>query len=423
MGSPSPPPTSVLGHAFRSLQVRDYRNYWFSGLGMTGVQGIAQFSLPWLILELTDRVGQLGLVIFLQGVAWSFVALIGGVLADRYSRRSLLIATQLFTFLSLSLLAGLALTELVEVWHVYLTSLVFGASQALTMPARMAILRSLVNEDLMMNAVALNATQQHAARALWPASAGLLIGLLGVGAALLAAGSCSLFAVLFLLRLKGLREESDESPGHPVRQAQEGLRYAFSSPVLRMVMLVNFSVAFFGLAYLHVGPGFGKEVLNLDAAEAGLFIMAAGLGSIIGSMGLILIEIRDKNSLVVLATAGFGLSLLALSVNPWVPVAFLLMVLFGFSNATLSVTAQTIMQIASSPRYLGRVVSLWTLGGGIGALTALPIGLVGDAVGLRWSLGFVAAILVVLSVYLAVVHVPIARRHSPPQLAPVSTNS
>ena len=309
---------------------------------------------------------------------------------------------------------------MVEVWQVYVTSLVFGASQALTTPARMAILRSLVSEDFMMNAVALNATQQHAARILWPTLAGLLIGLAGAGAALMATGGSALLAVLFLLRLKGLKEESDDSTSHPIRQAQEGLRYAFSSPVLRLVMLVNFGVASLGLAYLHLGPGFGKEVLNLDAAEAGFFMMAAGLGSIVGSVWLILADVRDKNRLVVLGTGGFGLSLLALSANPWVPGAFVLMVLFGFSNATLSVTAQTIMQLASDPRYLGRVVSLWTMGGGIGALTALPIGLVGDAVGLRWSLGFVAAVLALHALYLVVVHVPVARRHSPPQLSPAA---
>lgn len=389
---------------------------------MTGVQGIAQISLPWLILELTDSVGQLGVVIFLQGVAWTFAALIGGVLADRYSRRTLLIATQLFTFISFFTLATLTVADLVEVWQVYLVSLLFGWSQALTMPARMAMLRSLVSDDLMMNAVALVTMQQHAGRVLWPTLGGLLINLLGVGFSLLAAGACSLLAVAFLLRLGGLKEETVESSGQPLREAAAGLHYAFSSPVLRMVMVVNFGVAFFGLAYLHIGPGFGREVLELDAAQTGLFIMAAGVGSIVGSVRLILVEVRDKCSFVVLATAGFGLSLLALSVNPLLPAAFLFMALFGFSNATLSVTAQTLMQISSSRRYLGRVVSLWSMGGGIGALTALPIGLAGEAWGLRWSLGFVAAVLLLLSVYLAVVHVPAARRHMTPQLSPLSAN-
>ena len=85
-------------------------------------------------------------------------------------------------------------------------------------------------------------------------------------------------------------------------------------------MLVNLSVASFGLAYLHLGPGFGKEVLHLSAAGAGLFVMAASFGSIMGSLGTVLFEVRDKISFVVLGTAWFRLSLLALSITHGFPV-------------------------------------------------------------------------------------------------------
>ena len=86
------------------------------------------------------------------------------------------------------------------------------------------------------------------------------------------------------------------------------------------------------------------------------------------------------------------------------------MVFFGFANSMVAVTAQAIMQTESEQRYLGRVVGLWSMGGGIGALTALPIGAAGDEFGLRYALGFVAAMLFASAVYIGLVHLPAAQR-------------
>lgn len=373
---------------------------------MTGAQGITQLALAWLVLDLTGSLGQMGIVIFMQGVAWTIVAMVGGVLADRYSRRNLLIGSQMFTILSLVTLAGLTIQGVVEVWHVYLSALIFGTNQALTMPARTAIMRSLVGPEDMMNAVALNSMQQHAMRILWPSMAGIIIGFFGVGTALLSAAACAGLSVVMLSTLRNLAEQPRPPAASPIREMREGVRYSFANPVLKMLMLINFSVAFFGLAFLNMGPGFAREVLDFGATEAGFFIMASGIGSVAGSVGLVFHEVRDRNRFVVAANAGFGLSILLLCLNPWTPAAFLLMVFFGLANSSLAVTAQTIFQTEADQRYLGRVVALWSMGGGIGALTAWPIGAAGDEFGLRYSLGFVAAILVLLTAYIAVVHLP-----------------
>ena len=173
-----------FAHGFRSLGHRDFRNYWISGLGTTGAQGFTQIALVWLILDLTDSLSQAGIVITIQGVSWTIVSLVGGVLADRYSRLLLLIIMQSLMAISLAALAVLTIEGVVTEWHVYLSALIFGVNQALTMPARSAIMRSLVSAEDMMNAVALNAMQQHAMRILWPSLAGVIIGTLGVGAAL-----------------------------------------------------------------------------------------------------------------------------------------------------------------------------------------------------------------------------------------------
>jgi MFS family permease len=102
--------------AFRALRNPNYRRYWISGLGMTGAQGIQQLALAWLVLDLTDSAGQLGLVVMVQGISTTAMALYGGVLVDRYNRKTLLQISQTFTFLNLVTLAALILSGMVEVW-------------------------------------------------------------------------------------------------------------------------------------------------------------------------------------------------------------------------------------------------------------------------------------------------------------------
>jgi MFS family permease len=321
----------------------------------------------------------------------------------------LLMVMQTITAVSLATLAVLTIQDVVTEWHVYVSALIFGINQALTMPARSAIMRSLVGPEDMMNAVALTAMQQHAMRILWPSLAGIIIGLFGVGAALFAGGGGAALAVLMLLTLRNLKEQARGAPTTPLHEIREGIRYSFASPVLKMLMLINFAVAFFGLAYLNLAPGFAREVLHFNATTTGFFVMASGIGSVTASVGLVFHEVHDRNRLVVLGLGGFGLGLLLLCLNPFNPAAFVLMVFFGFANSSLAVTAQAIMQTESEQRYLGRVVALWSMGGGIGSLTAWPIGAAGDEFGLRYSLGFIATMLIICAVGIGIAYLPAAQ--------------
>ncbi len=155
------PPRRGFLKSFAALRNQGCRWYFFSGMGMTAGQGIQQLAMAWLILELTDSIGQLGLMIFLRGVPMAALGLVGGVLADRYNRRHLLISNQLITMVNLLILSVLIFSDLAEVWHVYVSSILLGITMALTTPARQAMIRSLVHGDDMMNAVALNSMQMN----------------------------------------------------------------------------------------------------------------------------------------------------------------------------------------------------------------------------------------------------------------------
>ncbi len=389
-----------------ALHNRPYRWYFFSGMGMTAGQGIQQLALAWLILELTDSVGQLGLSIFLRGVPMALLGLVGGVLADRYNRRRLLITNQLLTMLNLFILSALVIGDLAEVWHVYLSSILLGATMALTAPARQAMIRGLVDREEMMNAVALNSMQMNSSRIIWPTLAGGLIVFTGSGGALLLCGICYLFGALFMLPVPDVSGGKTTAKTSPIAEVVEGFRFTFSHSLIGMVMILVVSMGSFGLAFTFIAPAFAKQVLDFGPGEAGLFLMASGIGALLGSAALLVFEAKNRTLILVLLSLGFASSLIAISLNSNYAFAFLLMGILGLCNTTLAVVAQTIFQLTVPQQYLGRVMSFFMLGPGLASLVSLPLGLIGDEFGLRYAVGGVGLILLFISITLGGIRLP-----------------
>ncbi len=375
-------------------------------MGMTAGQGIQQLAMAWLILELTDSVAQLGLMIFLRGVPMAGLGLVGGVLADRYNRRHLLIWNQLITMINLLILSLLVFADLVEVWHIYASSILLGITMALTNPARQAMIRGLVDGDDLLNAVALNSMQMNASRIIWPTLAGGLIILTDSGGALLLCSVLYFFGAAFMLPVPTTPEQRVSRRTSPISEIIEGFRFTFSNSLLAMVMTLVVSMGMFGLAFTFMGPGFGKQIMNFDAGETGLFLMAAGIGAVVGSAALLMFEPKNRTLIMVLLSLGFAVSLIALAINSNYIAAFLLMGLFGFANNTLAVVAQTIFQLTVPQRYLGRVISIMMLAPGFASMLTLPLGLIGEEFGLRYAVGGIGVILLVISIMLGGVRLP-----------------
>lgn len=409
MSQPEPNQKRGLRQSVAALRNHNYRWYWFSGLGQTGAQGVQQLTMGWLVLELTGSTGQLALVIFMQGMPMAAVSLFGGILADRYDRKKLLSISQFFTFANLMTLATLTTTGLIEVWHLYVYAVGLGVMQAVTMPARNALIRSLIGPDDMQNAVALNAMQMQASRIVWPATAGVLIAVFGIGTTLTVSATLSMIGIVCLLPVRPApTRESARKPASALSEIKEGMRYTFSHPLVGQVMTLGLLLAIFGLAFMQLGVGFAREELDFSSSQAGLFLMAGGIGSIVGSVSLIVVRPNSTLALVVAICLFFALSVLALSLNPLTALAFVFIGCFGFSTSAMSTVSQTIFQIHVPQRLLGRVVSFWSLGGGLASVTALPIGFAGDEFGLRWPLGSVALMMAAFAILVGTGFRPLA---------------
>jgi MFS family permease len=361
---------------FRSLRNHNYRRYFYGqlvSLTGTGMQTVAQ---GWLVLRLTDDSGfALGLVTALQFLPLLVAGPWGGVVADRFDKRSVLITTQSAMAVVAGALAVLTLTGVVELWMVYAAALLTGAATAVDSPTRQAFVVEMVGPPDLPNAIGLNSALFNAARVVGPAAAGIVIRLADVGPCF------ALNAVSFLAVLGGLwRMRSDEL----VRQApiptgkgqvRAGLEYVRRTPVLRSTLLLVAVVGTLGFNANVVLALLAKVTFRGDAGTYALLSSAMGLGSLAGAL-VTAARTQPSWRLLVGACLAFGGFLTASAAAPGLPLALPLLALAGAAGITFMTTANSTLQLASDPAMRGRVMALYLLV----FLGSTPIG--GPVVGL-----------------------------------------
>lgn len=379
-----------MSPTFHSLRHRNYRLYW-SGMFLSNVgtwmQRIAQ---DWLVLVVLGGGAQaVGITTGLQFLPFLLVAPFGGLLADRFDKRRLLMFTNAFLGVVGLTLGVLTLTGLAQIWHVYVLAFLLGVGTALDNPARQAFVSELVGKDDLTNAVALNSASFNAARLIGPAVAGILIGLIGTGWVFILNGASFVSPILALLLLRGVggrpRRDPERATG-AFSQLREGVSYLWSRPDLLMVVTIMFGLGTFGMNFQMTMALMATDVYDKGPSEYGL------LGSImaIGTLSGALIAARrrvPRRRLVVGGAVVFGVFEVAAGLMPSY-------VLFAIALVPLGVIAMTVLTAANAyvqttvPQYVrGRVMSLYMMIFMGGTPFGAPlIGFAADAFGARWSL-------------------------------------
>lgn len=345
---------------FAALRVRNYRLF-FAGqiVSNTGtwMQRIAQ---DWLVLELTHSPLAVGITTALQFLPMLLFGLWGGLIADRYPKRRLLLITQASMGALAVLLTALTLTGVVQVWQVYLIALGLGLATVVDNPTRQTFVNEMVPTELVRNAVGLNSGNFQLARMLGPAVAGVLIAAVGIGWAF-AFNALSFVAVLIALLM--MRPAELQRLPHATRargQLREGLRYVRSNPILLWPIVLVFFVGTFGYNFAIILSAYTQNVFNSGADLYGLLNTAMAAGSVTGAL---VAARRTSANLTVLftAAAAFGLGLIVLGLTPWFWAFLVLLVVVGFVSVTFNTLGNATVQLSSSPELRGRVMSLYML--------------------------------------------------------------
>jgi len=345
---------------FAALKVRNYRLF-FSGqvVSNTGtwMQRIAQ---DWLVLQLTNSPLAVGITTALQFLPMLLFGLWGGLIADRYPKRRLLLSTQTLMGLLAAVLAVLTLTGHVQVWHVYLIAFGLGLATVVDNPTRQTFVSEMVPPSLVRNAVSLNTGNFQLARMVGPAVAGVLISAVGSGwaFALNSASYLAVLAGLLLMRPAELRPmpRAGSGPG----QLREGLRYVRNHPNIAWTIVLVFFIGTFGYNFAIILSAYTKNVFTSGASLYGLLNTAIAGGSVIGAL---LAARRSTSRMAVLfATAGgFGLLLVLLGLTPWLPVFVVVLMITGLVGVSFNTLANSTVQLATEPGLRGRVMSLYML--------------------------------------------------------------
>lgn len=405
--------TSPLVRVFPALGASDFRLLWLGMLPATLAWQMSVVASGYAALVLSGSATWLGLVSSATGWPLLLLSLVGGVVADRVPRRTVLLASQSVLALGAASIAGLSLLGALQVWHLVVLGLSQGAAFAFQVPARQAFIAQLVGGRLLRNAVALNNAGMNFARIAGPALAGGLLAAPGVGVGGVFAAMAGLFVavILTLLRLPNRPVPvAGGKPGGGVGgwdQMLEGLRYIRSSPALRALLGLAVVTLFLGLPYQQLMPLFSEQVFQVGAAGLGLLMAANGVGALAGSLAMAaLASVRRQGALQLGLGIGLGLGLVAFALAPWYPLAVGLVGLVGFAFAAYTSSNNTLVMVNAEPRLHGRVMSVYVMTFAVTPLGALPLAALADLVGARTAIAAAGAVVALTATGVALLYPP-----------------
>ena len=347
---------------FKSLRKhRNYRLYFFGqvvSISGTWMQNVAQ---AWFILVLTHSAFAVGLLALCQFGPYAILGLFGGTWADRIDQRRLLIGTQTAFMLSATTLAVLALTGHAAAWEVYALAAVNGVVTVFDTPARQSFTIQMVGRDELPDAIALNSSLFNASRIVGPAVAGAIIAVAGVGPCFLI-NALSFFAVITALWL--MREHElfavgrDESHGSVLRRAGEGLRFAWTEPTLRTVLLMMLVIATIGINFNVLMPVLASSTLQSGPEVFGILSALFGAGALVGALFSASLGRASVRSLLG-GAAVFSAGELVLAPLHTVWAAALVLVVTGVAFSLYTSQSNASLQLRTPDRLRGRVMGIY----------------------------------------------------------------
>lgn len=401
---------------FASLRVRNYRLFFIGqvvSLSGSWMQGVAQ---AWLVLELTGSGTALGMVSSLQFLPVLLFGPLGGVIADRFDKRRVLVLTQSTASLLAVTLGLLVLFDRIELWMVYALAAGLGFVNTVDNPTRQTFVHEMVGSADLTNAVSLNSVLVNLARVIGPSLAGALIVTVGLAPCFLI-NSVSYLAVivaLSLMRERDLRKAPRQPRGRG--RLREGFRYVRRTPAVLVPLVMMAVVGTLAYEFQVALPLLARFTFDGDAGTYGAMSALMGAGAIVGGLITAGRRRRRATTLAVVAVL-FGSLQIVTSLAPTLWMAMASLTLLGAASISFIALGNATLQLAAAPEMRGRVMALWA----VAFLGSTPIGgpiigWIGENIGPRFALGFggLAALLSGLVAYRRLAAVDAEGRSGPP---------
>ena len=351
----------MIRRVFKAFHYRDFRLMWIgactSSIG-TWMQIVAQ---GWLIYRLSHSAFLLALDQFLGGIPIFLFSLIGGVVADRAERRKILLGSQYVQMATAGLLTILVITDLVHVWHILCLSFISGLAQAFGGPAYQALIPTLVENDDMPNAIALNSIQFNVAVMVGPALAGQTLAKLGEKwcFGLNALSFLAPIISLSIIRARFLPLKTTESMFASLKQ---GIQFARKQSSMEALILLAFCMTALAMPMRTYIPVFVKDIFHRGPETYGNLLALMGLGSIFGSLMIASAgNFKRKGFVALCALICLGAGISGFAFSKSVPLSGIILVVVGASMMAVFATVTSLVQLITTNEMRGRVMSVYNV--------------------------------------------------------------
>lgn len=382
--------------------MRNYQLY-FSGqlISLTGtwLQTVAQ---GWLVFKLTNSAFLVGLVAALSMLPSLLFSLFGGVLVDRFPKRKILIFTQSASMCLALILGILTVMKIVTVTEIAILAFLLGTVNSIDVPARQSFVIEMVGREALASAIALNSGIFNTARIIGPAFAGILISLVGTGGTFIING-LSYIAVITALLFIRIDDKKAQGPHMSTLTAiREGIRYSFSEPVIRTLLLFVAITSIFGWSYSSMLPVIARNIFHADATVLGHFYSASGIGAVFAMILVSAFSRQIKASWFILGgNILFVLSLILFTFTTNIAIALLLLFFSGLGLISQFAMINTTIQRLADDRLRGRVMAIYALMVmGLAPLGHLEVGFFTEHYGPQFAIRFGAVIILIFATIL-----------------------
>lgn len=415
-------PAQLRISTFASLALPDYRWYWIGLLAYFSAMQMQMVVQGWLVYQITNSAVSLGLVSAALGIPILLFSMFGGVIADQFDKRQIMIITQIVLSVLMLITAILVSTNTIMIWHLMICAFLTGLAFVFNVPARQAIIPELVDRNQLLNSISLNSLGMNVTRIVGPSIAGALIALVSISLVYYIVAALYILAAVSMYGISHNRVKASNVKKSDTNKAanyvppvittgflsgiwidlKEGIRYMRQSKTILLLMAMAFVPLAFGLPYLNLMPVFTKDIFQMGAEGLGFLMAAAGLGAMAGSLIIASLgDFRHKGMLILMLALVFGLGLIAFGLSQNFGLSLAILLIVGSGGAGYMAVNNTLIQSNTDPRMLGRVMSIYMITFSLMPLGTLPISAIAEMIGVGTAIALGGSIVFAFTVVMA----------------------
>jgi MFS family permease len=367
---------------FASLSVPEYALYFYGMVAFFSGMNMMIVLRGYLVYQLTESTSALAIIMLSVSLPMLVIAPIGGVVADRVDRRSLMLWAQLAVCAVNLVNTVLIVFDVIQFWHLLVMSVLSGAAFSFNMPARQAAIPSLVPRDLLMNAMSLGSSAMNATRIVAPAVGGLLIGPIGIGGGFAVLTALYAISAIFTIGLPRMPSAARDAKVTFFSDFAGGFRYIRNERLVLGLLLLGTVPMIFAMPYQTLLPAFAEEVWDVGSSGLGAMQAMAGVGGLAGGLFVANMDRSPHKGRMMIAAAMFsGAFLIGFALSPVFGLALLMVAAVGLFQMVFMNVNNTVMASIIPDHVRGRVMSVMMMSFGLMPLGAVPAGIAAESVG------------------------------------------